>query len=74
MIEVICVSVSLSLGSKDYVYNWLLRNLKKANLWSIGWHESLGIIQSVLVGFLYIENINCHSDSALHHFIVMSKN
>lgn len=58
--------------SKEYVYNWLLRNLKQANLWFIGWHES-GIIQSVVVVFLYIGSINCHSDFALHCFVVMSK-
>jgi hypothetical protein len=39
-----------------YVCNLFSRYLIPDNLCSYGWHELLGIMISVCVGFLYIEN------------------
>jgi hypothetical protein len=32
------------------------KNLIALNLCSVGWHESCGMMMSVLVGFLYMSN------------------
>jgi hypothetical protein len=40
-----------------------------ASLCSVGWHDSYGMIKSVVVGFLYILNLNALSTVS----IVMSK-
>jgi hypothetical protein len=39
-VEIICILISLSYGSRIYVHKRVLRNLIEANLWSIEWYES----------------------------------
>jgi hypothetical protein len=41
-----------------YVFILLIKYLTAEFLYSIGWHESLCIIKSVVVGFLYIPKVN----------------
>jgi len=39
-VEIICILISLSCGSRAYVHKRVLRNLIAANLWSIEWDVS----------------------------------
>jgi len=50
-------SFFLSWGSKLYVFKRLLKYLTAAKLCVIGWQALKGIMQFVVVGFLYIENL-----------------
>jgi len=38
------------------VFTLFVKYLMAANLCSVGWHESLGIMMSEVVSFLYISN------------------
>jgi hypothetical protein len=57
------------LGVKLYILSLLWKYLIATALCSPGWHESFGIIVSVVVGFLYISNRR----SSWSLFIVMSR-
>lgn len=50
-------SFFLSWGSKLYVFKRLLKYVTAANLCVIGWQALKRIMQSVVVGFIYIENL-----------------